>query len=69
VCIDALLTIEEQSQHTMLCSPDDLNFCSSITLFSRTDGGDERVFRRALYRFCVVRMHEQTLARLEHGTE
>jgi uncharacterized protein (DUF1810 family) len=36
-----------------------------MTLFSRADGGDKSVFRRAIDRFCTGRMDEGTLALLE----
>jgi uncharacterized protein (DUF1810 family) len=65
LCTEALLAIEERSLHAMLGSPDDLKFCSSMTLFSRADGGDKSVFRRAIDRFCTGRMDEGTLALLE----
>ena len=65
LCTEALLAIEERSLHAMLGSPDDLKFCSSMTLFSRADGGDTSVFRRAIARFCTGRLDVGTLALLE----
>jgi uncharacterized protein (DUF1810 family) len=67
LCTEAVLAIEGRSLHEIFGSPDDLKFCSSMTLFSRADGGEESVFRRALDRFCTGRMDERTLALLERG--
>ena len=38
-----------------------------MTLFSRAQGGDESVFRRALDRFCAGQMDERTLVLLDKG--
>ena len=69
LCTEALLAIEERSLHAMLGSPDDLKFCSSMTLFSRADGGDEDVFRRAIDCFCSGREDERTVALLQQSAE
>jgi uncharacterized protein (DUF1810 family) len=67
LCTEALLAIEGRSLNAILGSPDDLKFCSSMTLFSRAGSGEESVFRRALDRFCASRMDERTLALLEQS--
>ena len=69
LCTEALLAVEGRSLHAILGSPDDLKFCSSMTLFSRAEDGEESVFRRALHRFCEGQADERTLALLEQGTE
>ena len=61
LCTEALLAVEERSLHAILGSPDDLKFCSSMTLFSRADGRDESVFRRAIDCFCSGREDERTV--------
>ena len=66
-CTEALLAVEGRSLLAILGSPDDLKFCSSMTLFSRADDGTDSVFRQALDRFCAGRMDERTLALLGQG--
>ena len=68
LCVEALLATEGRSLHAILGSPDDLKFRSSTTLFSRADGGNDSVFRRALDRFCEGQADERTLALLGQGT-
>ena len=41
LCTEALLAVEGRSLHAIFGSPDNLKFCSSMTLFSRADGGDD----------------------------
>jgi uncharacterized protein (DUF1810 family) len=62
-----VLAVEGRSFHGIFGSPDDLKFCSSITLFALASGGDECVFRRALDRYCEGRMDERTVALNEAG--
>jgi uncharacterized protein (DUF1810 family) len=66
-CTEAVLAVEGRSLRKIFGSPDDVKFCSSMTLFSRAQGGDESVFRRALDRFCAGQMDERTLVLLEQG--
>ena len=66
-CTEAVLAVEGRSLNAILGSPDDLKFCSSMTLFSRAGSGEQSVFRRALDRFCTSRMDERTLALLEQS--
>ena len=67
LCTEALLATEGRSLQAILGSPDDLKFCSSMTLFSRAGGGKGSVFRQALNRFCAGQADERTLALLEEG--
>jgi len=60
-----VLAVEGRSLHEIFGSPDDVKFCSSMTLFSRADGGNECVFRLALDHFCAGQMDERTLALLD----
>jgi uncharacterized protein (DUF1810 family) len=69
LCTEALLAVEGRSLHAILGSPDDLKFCSSMTLFSHADGQNTSVFRAALDRFCAGREDERTLALLERTAE
>jgi len=66
-CTEAVLAVEGRSLREIFGSPDDVKFCSSMTLFSRADGRNECVFRRALDRFCAGQMDERTLVLLEQG--
>ena len=66
-CTEAVLAVEGRSLREIFGSPDDVKFCSSMTLFSRADGGNECVFRLALDRFCAGQMDERTLVLLEQG--
>ena len=63
-CTRAVLGVEGKSLRAISGSPDDMKFCSSMTLLSLTAGPDESVFRQALNRFCAGRADEQTLALL-----
>lgn len=60
----AVLAVKDRSLHAIFGSPDDLKFCSCMTLFIRAAGDDGGVFRTALDRFCGGRMDAQTLALL-----
>jgi uncharacterized protein (DUF1810 family) len=66
-CTEATLAVEAGSLHAVLGSPDDLKFRSSMTLFSRANGGDGGLFQRALDRYCSSRPDERTLALLGEG--
>jgi len=43
LCAEAVLAIEGRSLREIFGSPDDVKFCSSMTLFSRAGRGRERV--------------------------
>ncbi len=61
-CTEAVLSLEGRSLHAIFGSPDDLKFCSSMTLFALASGEDKGVFRRALDGYCDGRMDERTVA-------
>jgi uncharacterized protein (DUF1810 family) len=69
LCAEAVLAIEGKPLHAIFGSPDDLKFCSSMTLFSRADGRDESVFRRAIDCFCSGREDERTVELLQQSAE
>ena len=60
-CTRAVLAIEGRPLHAIFGSPDDVKFCSSMTLFSLAAEENEIVFRQALDRFCGGRADERTL--------
>jgi uncharacterized protein (DUF1810 family) len=66
-CTEALLAIEGRPLREILGAPDDLKFCSCMTLFARAEGGSASLFRQALDRYCAGRMDERTLALLDQG--
>ena len=59
-----MLAIEDRSLRAIFGSPDDVKFCSSMTLFSLTTEEDGTVFQQALDRFCSACQDERTLALL-----
>jgi uncharacterized protein (DUF1810 family) len=63
-CTCAVLAIEGRPLHAIFGSPDDVKFCSSMTLFSLAPEENAIVFRQALDRFCGGRADERTLALL-----
>jgi uncharacterized protein (DUF1810 family) len=62
-CVDAVLDSGETLQ-VVFGSPDDMKFCSSMTLFSIAAEGREASFDAALEKFCKGRKDERTLALL-----
>ncbi len=68
LCTEVVLATEGKSLNAIFGSPDDLKFCSSITLFSRAAKETTDVFRHALDRFCAGREDTRTLALLGLGT-
>jgi uncharacterized protein (DUF1810 family) len=69
LCTEAMLEIEGRSLNDILGSPDDMKFCSSMTLFSIVADSDACPFRRALNRFCGGRIDDRTSAILKAATE
>src|SRR5215204_5358548 len=55
LCTEAVLAVEGRSVYEIFGSPDDLKFCSSMTLLSRADGRNTSVFRQALDHLCAGR--------------
>ena len=65
LCTQAVLEIEGSTLHQIFGSPDDLKFCSSMTLFSRAARDTKSVFLRALDRYCGSRLDHRTMARID----
>jgi uncharacterized protein (DUF1810 family) len=65
LCTETVLALQGQSLHAIFGSPDDMKFCSSMTLFSLATGEGESAFRQALDRYCDGRMNERTVALCE----
>jgi uncharacterized protein (DUF1810 family) len=63
-CAEIVVASEETSPAAIFGSPDDLKFCSCMTLFALADDAEASVFRRALARFCGGRTDERTVALL-----
>ncbi len=64
LCTEAVLAIEGSTLHEIFGSPDDLKFCSSMTLFSRAAADGLSPYRKALDRYCGGRLDERTMALL-----
>ena len=67
LCTETVLAVEGRSLQAIFGSPDDLKFCSSMTLFALAAGEEESVFRQALARYCEGRMDERTVALCDAG--
>jgi len=67
LCTETVLAVEGRSLQAIFGSPDDLKFCSSMTLFALAVGQGESVFRRALDRYCGSRLDERTVEVCEAG--
>jgi uncharacterized protein (DUF1810 family) len=62
-CTAAVLAVEGRSLHEIFGTPDDLKFCSSMTLFHRADP-TQAPFRTALDDLCGGREDRRTLGLL-----
>lgn len=60
-CTEAVLDVHGRRLHQIFGSPDDMKFCSSMTLFALATGGDGGIFRQALDRYCSGEMDSRTL--------
>ena len=65
-CTETVLASRAASLRELFGSPDDLKFCSSVTLFSLA-APDDDLFRRALSRWCGGRPDENTRRLLGAG--
>lgn len=59
-CVEAVLGGSGRSLHEIFGSPDDIKFCSSMTLFGLASGG-EKLFQQALEHYCGGRKDPATL--------
>ncbi|WP_353643564.1 DUF1810 domain-containing protein [Mesorhizobium sp. WSM2239] len=64
-CASTVLALEGRPLHAIFGSPDDMKFCSSMTLFALAGDDGESLFHQALARYCDGRMDRRTLALLE----
>jgi uncharacterized protein (DUF1810 family) len=64
LCTEAVLAVEGRSLHDIFGSPDDMKFCSSMTLAALASSNNENVFRQALDRYCEGRLDPRTKALL-----
>lgn len=62
-CTQLVLNVEARSLHQIFGSPDDLKFCSSMTLFAHATA-DNRLFLDALQKYCGGQFDPLTLQRL-----
>ena len=67
LCTETVLAVEGRSLQAIFGSPDDLKFCSSMTVLALAVGQGESVFRRALDRYCGSRLDERTVELCEAG--
>lgn len=66
-CVLAVLAVPSRTAHEIFGSPDDLKFCSCLTLFDQVSS--DECFGVALERFYCGRRDEKTMALLdEHPT-
>ncbi len=66
-CTSAVLAIDGGSLHDIFGSPDDMKFCSSMTLFALAAPDARSIFRQALDRWCRGELDRLTLRLIEHG--
>jgi len=65
LCTQTVLASGERSLHAIFGSPDDIKFCSSMTLFALASLQGENAFVQALDRYCGGRMDQRTVVLLE----
>ncbi|BBK30083.1 uncharacterized protein (DUF1810 family) [Stella humosa] len=63
-CTQAMLAIPEGSATAILGTPDDMKFCSCMTLFAAAADAGDGLFSRALDRYCAGKADSRTLALL-----
>jgi uncharacterized protein (DUF1810 family) len=68
-CTEAVLQHDGTSLNAIFGSPDDLKFCSSMTLFARAGDGHGGIFHTAIRRLCGGHADERTIALLHEGGE
>ena len=63
-CTETVLALNNTSIQTIFGSPDDMKFCSSMTLFALATENWESPFLQAIVGLCDGRMDQRTLALL-----
>ncbi len=66
-CTRLVLDIDGRSLHDIFGTPDDLKFCSSMTLFGHAAASNQ-LFIEALEKYCSGRSDERTLRLLNLGS-
>jgi uncharacterized protein (DUF1810 family) len=66
-CTRAVLEAGARSLHEIFGSPDDMKFCSSMTLFAIAAGDGGSVCQQALDRWCGGQFDRQTLTLLDRS--
>lgn len=69
LCTSAVLAIEGGSLREIFGSPDDMKFCSSMTLFALAASDPRSIFRQALDRWCGGEMDRHTLRLIEQEAD
>jgi uncharacterized protein (DUF1810 family) len=64
LCTQAVLQAAGRTANQIFGSPDDMKFCSSMTLFGRADWASDSVFHAALARYCGGKEDARTAALL-----
>jgi len=59
-CTQLVLDVQERALLEIFGTPDDLKFCSSMTLFAHATA-DNQLFLEALQKYCSGRFDERTL--------
>jgi uncharacterized protein (DUF1810 family) len=66
-CTDAVIGIRHRRLREIFGTPDDLKFCSCMTLFSMAAGDAGSIFEQAVEQLCEGRMDVRTLDLLGSG--
>lgn len=64
LCTQTVLAVPDRTLKAIFGSPDDMKFCSSMTLFAQAAQAEGSPFALALQHYCSGNMDEATLARL-----
>jgi uncharacterized protein (DUF1810 family) len=67
-CVEEVLAVPGRTLHDIFGSPDDIKFCSSMTLFALAEQ-DQRLFQCALEQYCNGQKDLATLRILEARAE
>ncbi|WP_206454409.1 DUF1810 domain-containing protein [Aurantimonas marina] len=69
LCTRTVLAVRDRPLRAIFGSPDDMKFCSSMTLFTQAAESEENPFAQAIERQCDGRMDVRTLTRLAAAAE
>ncbi len=65
LCVNLVLQVKNGSLSQIFGTPDDLKFCSSMTLFAIATGDSGTIFEEALQRYCDGKHDERTVKLVE----